>query len=645
MKKIALLLVAVMLIMMLVSCDVINGFINPDEGSGEQGGTGTPGGDTTDPGTDTPGGDETPDTPENPENPGTENPENPGTDEPEQPEEPEELGKEPLPSSAISVTALRGLNEQIYLSITPEDGFTYRVGYKLSAEKEYTTLDENLIVETDGKLECYILGIVAGNYDIKIEAESETAIATKSYTEISVSAQDRSGYAHFGSTEGVGAYNSDGTVKDGTKIIYVTNENKNTVNLTIDGTEYVGLVNILQAQYRSDTPLLVRVIGKITTNQWSYKNDEPRLSDGSNTTDDFFINTFSTEYGENLANLIVKMKFNGGINGGGQTYNYRTTAEGLTDVRITNGGTKYTSYKGSDFPTFSGKSVFDDDSYYNMLEVKGSENITIEGIGTDAELFQFGIGFEECNSIEIKNLTFTDYPEDALNFLGGDRADLANYARYWIHSCTFNRGYNAWDISGERDKFAGDGSVDFNNVSNVTVSYNEFNNPKKTMLFGSGDSEACMNFTMHHNYFYKVDSRLPLGRNVNIHSYNNLFDQCKNCSDIRKNSYLFSENNYFNSSTKPFIPSSSAIKSYGDVFAGSSKNGATIVSDRTQVVSINCKPDNSTNYSAFDLNSQLFYYDEVNQQSDVQVMHSALYVLQYVPTCAGAGYMGVIEME
>jgi c-di-AMP phosphodiesterase-like protein len=76
------------------------------------------------------------------------------------------------------------------------------------------------------------------------------------------------------------------------------------------------------------------------------------------------------------------MKGNGG---GAKTYNYKTTPDGLTDVRLTNSGSSTTSYKGSDFPSLKGASVFDDDSYYNMLEVKGSKDITIEGVGTDAE--------------------------------------------------------------------------------------------------------------------------------------------------------------------------------------------------------------------------------------------------------------------
>ena len=272
-----------------------------------------------------------------------------------------------------------------------------------------------------------------------------------------------------------------------------------------------------------------------------------------------------------------------------------------------------------------------------MLEVKGSKNITVEGVGFDAEIFQFGISFEECSSIEIKNLTFTDYPEDALNFLGGDRKNLADYGRYWVHNCTFNRGYNAWDISGERDKYAGDGTVDFNNVSNLTLSYNYFNNPKKTMLFGSGDSEACMNMTMHHNYFYKVESRLPLGRNVNIHSYNNYFEECKNCMDVRKNSYIFSENNYFKSTTKPFILSVSAAKSFGDVFDDSPNNGGTVVTDRAKTVAIICKPDGTNDLGNFDIDPELFYYDSENKCSDVRLMLDANDVPEFVKENAGAG--------
>ena len=544
----------------------------------------------------------------------------------------------------FTIVEVQGSNEAINLTFTGTEGFAYSVYYKPAEadDSEYVRLTDDLVVREGDTLKCYIVGISAGTYKVRLHAELGGDVFGITLKDIVVSAQDRSGYAHFGSTEGVGAYNNDGTLKAGTKIIYVTNENKNTVTCEIGGTVYVGLVNILQAQYKSSTPMLIRVIGKITTNQWNYKNVEPRLADGSNATDDFFENTFSTEYGENLANLIVKLKGNGG---GAKTYNYKTTPEGLSDVRLTNSGSKTTTYKGNDFPALKGKTTFDDDSYYNMLEVKGSKNITIEGIGTDAEFFQFGIGFEECSSIEIKNITFTGYPEDALNFLGGDRADLASHGRYWVHNCTFNQGYNAWDISGERDKYNGDGSIDFNNVSNLTLAYNFFNGTHKTMLFGSGDSEACMNMTMHHNYFYKVSSRLPLGRNVNIHSYNNYFDQCNKAADIRKNSYIFSEANYYNGTTYPFTLSSSYVKSYGDIFSGSSSTGITKVTSRTKTLSGTCKPDKTNNLMNFDINSELFYYDSTNKCTDVSIMLDASDVPEFVKNHAGAGSFTSLNLE
>lgn len=632
MKKIALLLSIILSLMCIASCSLLP-FGGDNTGD-------KPGEDVGDNDDKSDGGAVEPETPDAPS--GSGDPEDSGdqknddvTVEPGNSENPDDKDDQ-LPEIAIEVTEIQGLNEQIYVNIKTTEDLEYSVFYKHSDDSDFTELEKELIIKNSDSISCYILGIKNGEYEVKIEAESESDSVSKIFNDISVAKQDRSGYAHFNFSNGIGAYNDDGTLKEGTKVVYVTNENKNTVTLEIDGTEYVGLVNILQAQYKSDTPMLIRVIGKITTNQWNYKNVEPRLSDGSNAIDDFFENTFSNEYGENLANLSVKMKGNGG---GAQTYNYKTTPDGLTDVRLTNSGTKYTSYKGSDFPAFSGKSVYDDDSYYNMLEVKGSKNITIEGVGPDAEFFQFGISFEESSSIEIKNIAFTGYPEDALNFLGGDREDLASYGRYWIHSCTFNRGYNAWDISGERDKYAGDGSIDFNNVSYMTLAYNVFNSTKKSMLFGSGDSEGCMSFTMHHNHFYKVESRLPLGRNVNIHSYNNYFDECKNASDIRKNSYIFSEANYFNSTSKPFVISSSAVKSYGDLFISSTQNGATIATTRDQSVSISCKPDKTTSFSNFDTNPDLFYYDDLNKVTIADYLLAAEDVPEFVLAYAGAGVM------
>ncbi len=531
----------------------------------------------------------------------------------------------------VDIVDLRGLNEQIYCKLTALDGYEYKVFYKKSGDEEFSSLDSNLMFRTRGVLEFYILGISAGKYEVKIEAESENGLLRKNLKEIEVAAQDRSGYAHFGYSEGVGAYNNDGTVKEGTVILYVTNENKNTVTMTINGTEYVGLVDILQKQHLSEVPLLVRIIGKITTNQWNYKNVAPRLTDGSNWDETFFENTFSNEYGENLVGLKVRYT----DKCAGKTYTYRTTKDGLGEVRVGGSGMSTTTYKGSDFPALLGKTVYDDDSMINVIEVQAASNITIEGVGDDAELFQFGIGFEECNSIEIKNLTFTDYPEDALNFMG--KNDVTKSGNYWVHNNTFNRGYNAWDVSGERDKYAGDGTIDMAIVHNATVSYNSFVETKKTMLVGNSDSSRCMNITIHHNMFDAVGSRLPLVRNTNVHSYNNYFISCSSCASVRVGSYLFSEANYYYFS-KPFdIKDSGAVKSYGDYFDSSSSGNATVASSRDQKVNNSCKPDKTTDYSRFDTNPELFYYDAERGVSDVLYLLSAEDVPTFINQYTGAG--------
>ena len=69
----------------------------------------------------------------------------------------------------------------------------------------------------------------------------------------------------------------------------------------------------------------------------------------------------------------------------------------------------------------------------------------------------------------MKIVTFTNYPEDALNFIVGSDKGVKAFGNYWVHNNTFNKGYNAWDITGERDKYAGDGTIDMAYVHNVTV--------------------------------------------------------------------------------------------------------------------------------------------------------------------------------
>ncbi len=490
-------------------------------------------------------------------------------------------------------------------------------------------MDEELIRIENNKIRCDIVGLIAGNYDVKITLNNKSSLI-----KCSVSKSDRSGYAHFNYSSGIGAYNDDGTIKNNAIIIYVTNENKNTVSVEINNKTYTGLVNIIQNQNKIGKPLDIRIIGKITTNQYNVKSNEPRLIDNSNLSDNFFVNTLETTYGNNLIGLTVQYMDKKEQ----KSYKFITTETGLKENGTGKSSKKETTYKGSEYKNLYGQKVYDDDSYFNMLDVENQNNITIQGIGTTAEIFQWGFTWKNCNSIEIKNLTFTDYTEDACSFEG---QDVKSYGNYWIHNNTFNRGKNNWDISGERDKYAGDGGCDLKQVHNITLSYNKFNNCKKTGLVGGNDDNLTMNISFHHNYYYKVESRLPLGRQANMHIYNNYYDSCGTCQDIRANAFVLSEKNYFYNCTYPQkitttdTYNKTIIKSVDDKYESCKNTSQATTSSRTDTLQGECKPDGSTNYTNFDIDENLFYYDKTNKKSNVDNLLETNNVKMYCQKYSG----------
>ena len=59
--------------------------------------------------------------------------------------------------------------------------------------------------------------------------------------------------------------------------------------------------------------------------------------------------------------------------------------------------------------------------------------------------------------------------------------------------------------------------------------------------------------------------------------------------------------------------------------------------DREAYVENTCMPDGVTDYSRFDIDSELFYYDAENKCSDVDILLPAEEVPEFVRTYAGAG--------
>ena len=261
-----------------------------------------------------------------------------------------------------------------------------------------------------------------------------------------------------------------------------------------------------------------------------------------------------------------------------------------------------------------------DGTLWGQMSVENVKNITLEGVGDDAEIYQWGITFKRANSIEVRNLTFSDYPEDACAFDGANNSEAANYGNYWIHNNVFNVGKRLFDDTAEHDKAEGDGAIDIKFCHNATYSYNKVVNCHKTGLVGGSDSNLQWNITFHHNYFLKCESRMPLGRQANMHYYNNYYEGITSyCMSLRSNAFVFSEANYYLNCKKTVeVKSGGVCKSYHDVFSGCTKDAATVVTDRTKTVANNCAYGDT-----FDIDASRFYYDSDKKVSKVTYLSSA----------------------
>ncbi|MBR6558264.1 MAG: hypothetical protein IKT70_04560 [Clostridia bacterium] len=515
----------------------------------------------------------------------------------------------------IRVKTVEGLNEHIYMTFFKPESDNYTVSYRLSGTDKFTEIDKELIIEDGNSLECYILGLAKGRYDVRIECGEGDNFARATIASIDVEKQDRSGYASFNREEGIGGYNSDGTVKDGAKIIYLTNANKNTVTLDIGGTTYTGIVEILKANKTMAEPLIIRVMDNITTNQWTPSEEKIRQVDFSAADESYFAGLFSDQYGDNVAGLTGSVS----SKKEGKLYQFITTADGIKMTETVDA------------------EIASDGCGMNMLEIYDASNITIEGIGEKAGFFQFGVAFYYSDSIEIKNLTIEQYPVNALGFYALDKADV--HGGYWIHHNTFTIGNNTWGIGSSR---TGEETIEMVDVNSITVSYNKFDQVAKAATLGDADGGACIDITFHHNYYNRVEQSVPFVRNTNMHSYNNYYERCFRAISPRTNSYVFGEANYFQNCSGAYYISGGeswgTIKSFNEVYVESGGTAKiSVVSDRSEFVENTCMPDGKTDYSKFDTDAKLFYYDVSNKKSDVELMHDVEELADFVKVYAGAG--------
>ncbi len=456
----------------------------------------------------------------------------------------------------IKVVSAGGWNEMMYLVLSGlKDSDVSAVSFSGPTSGSLTGEDfEYLVRDTEKGLRVDILGIEAGSYSISLT----TSKGTVKKDGITVSAQDRSGYAHFNYSDGVGAYTDGGTIKANAKILYITDSNKDTVTVTSkDGTTVKGIGNILNSVGQD-------IGGGKTANGGTKPNSNSGII---------------KKLAEDGTPLIVRI---------------------IGNVKAPSG---LTAYDSTDFGGSVGDNGF-------MARMKSGKDITIEGVGSDAVIDGWGFHFM-CESaaptfgksFEVRNIAFRNVPEDCIGMEGvQEKSSLsAPVERCWIHNCEFY--VPKISNPAESDKAEGDGACDFKRGQYFTNSYCYYEGYHKTNLVGASDDNMQYHLTYHHNYWKNCESRGPLARQANIHMYNNIFEnQSSYCMNPRANAYIFSEYNVFTNCKNPMEIKSGAIKSFNDVMTGckGSMDG-TSVSSKTQKVSSQNK------YANFDTDSSLCY--------------------------------------
>jgi len=178
----------------------------------------------------------------------------------------------------ITISEAKGWQESAYVEWTLLDravADSYNVYIKGGNHADYTLIDQQLVRDygTHGRAD--VVGLQAGHYSIKVVAvlggEERQSIYGEA-TGMAVSNYSREGFAHFGYAEGVGAYNNDGTLKSGAKVLYVTASTAKTIttDVTTDSkggtTTCTGLQTIIDAYQKGydTTPIAFRIVGKVT---------------------------------------------------------------------------------------------------------------------------------------------------------------------------------------------------------------------------------------------------------------------------------------------------------------------------------------------------------------------------------------------
>ena len=177
-----------------------------------------------------------------------------------------ESGDVDNPAGVIQITEAKGWQESAYLKWAPFEGAS---SYNVYVDDK--KIDAQLVRQYASYYRADVLGLKAGTYSVKVvpvNAEGTEITGANTASNLVVKSYNREGFAHF-KYDGVGAYNNDGTLKAGAKVLYITAKTAKTVSTTVNtgkSETITGLQSIIDAysKGKDKTPIAFRIIGKVS---------------------------------------------------------------------------------------------------------------------------------------------------------------------------------------------------------------------------------------------------------------------------------------------------------------------------------------------------------------------------------------------
>lgn len=170
------------------------------------------------------------------------------------------------PAGVIQITEAKGWQESAYLKWASFEGAS---SYNVYVDNK--KIDAQLVRQYKSYYRADVLGLKEGTYSVKVvpvNADGAEIAGANTASNLVVKSYNREGFAHF-KYNGVGAYNNDGTLKAGAKVLYITAKSAKTVSTTVNTGKLetiTGLQSIIDAysKGKDKTPIAFRFIGKIS---------------------------------------------------------------------------------------------------------------------------------------------------------------------------------------------------------------------------------------------------------------------------------------------------------------------------------------------------------------------------------------------